>query len=38
MGPLLFRCPVTANIIDSHIETNEQSIITSRDAGALSAL
>ncbi len=31
MGPLLFRCPVTANIIHSQIETNEQSVASSRN-------
>jgi hypothetical protein len=32
MGPLLFRCPTTAHLIDAHIETNHQSIQSSRDS------
>jgi hypothetical protein len=32
MGPLLFRCPTTANIIYSQIETNTESIASSRDS------
>jgi hypothetical protein len=30
MGPLLFRCPVTASIINSQIETNEESVANAR--------
>jgi hypothetical protein len=31
MGTLLFRCPRTASVIDSNVETDDDSIRSSRD-------
>jgi hypothetical protein len=31
MGTLLFRCPQTSNLIDSLVETDDESLSSSRD-------